>query len=367
MHTFRVSAVELSSKSFTPTTLADSLAARTPGACEAGAANLANLVEPRPVKREFLDAATQHAFVDAVALAFAQHFPLILSPDDVWLCLAQGFALHVTQNAEALRGRFVGGEGKPTLEVRRDDFVKGSPDNDWPACLAAFSDAIAGHIGKKRDLVVADFSTTGPIERAASEITLMDAMQHYFVYELSSMCGIPEITLLGTTEDWRSIRRRAEVFTEFDLGFWTKELVPVLDQFVAASSGQVDEAFWQSFYKQPGGSGGPFIGGWIKTLFPYVNLREWDAAEHRIRRVLRRNPFLTRAKNLDPGLKSGDFPAGISVAPFQWKIGAPPVEARFPMELLGGFVGISQAPESLALRPAIGWAVRDAVQAQSGG
>ncbi|WP_441290726.1 DUF4419 domain-containing protein [Sorangium sp. KYC3313] len=31
----------------------------------------------------------------------------VLSPDAVWLCLAQGFAHHVALNAEALRGRFV--------------------------------------------------------------------------------------------------------------------------------------------------------------------------------------------------------------------------------------------------------------------
>jgi hypothetical protein len=39
--------------------------------------------------------------------------------------------------------------------------------HDWQGCFAEWSDAIAAHIGRKRDLVVASFSTTGPIERAA--------------------------------------------------------------------------------------------------------------------------------------------------------------------------------------------------------
>ncbi len=53
--------------------------------------------------------------------------------------------------------------------------------------------------GYRRLVFVCDFSTTGPIERAASEIVLMDAMQSYFDYVLQWICGTPEVTLLGST------------------------------------------------------------------------------------------------------------------------------------------------------------------------
>jgi hypothetical protein len=52
-----------------------------------------------------------HPLIEAVHTAFAEHYPLTLSPDDVWLCLAQGFALHVEANAEGLRSRFVRHQG----------------------------------------------------------------------------------------------------------------------------------------------------------------------------------------------------------------------------------------------------------------
>lgn len=49
----------------------------------------------------------RHGFLDALAIAYKAHLPLALSPDDVWLCIALGFAQHVNLHAEALGG-FVG-------------------------------------------------------------------------------------------------------------------------------------------------------------------------------------------------------------------------------------------------------------------
>jgi hypothetical protein len=300
---------------------------------------------------------TTHPLIEAVHTAFAEHYPLVLSPDDVWLCLAQGFAMHVEAHSEALRSRFVGHEGKLELEVRRDDFVRGSPDNDWQGCFAEWSDAIAAHIGKKRDLVVAAFSTTGPIERAASELVLLSAMKNYFNFRLMTMCGIPAITLLGTPDDWRAIRRRAEVFAEFDLADWGRVLLPVLDQFVAAAAGHADRAFWQSIYKWKGGSGGPYVTGWINVLFPYLSYLEGGGGP--LVKFMRNDYALTWSHDMDApfrGTTVGAFPRGLSHVPVIWQY----LNTTIPMTLSGGFVGISQDPRTLAVRPAIGWGVQTA-------
>ena len=96
--------------------------------------------------------------------AFYEHRPMTLSPDAVWFTIAQGFATHVNLNAEALRHRFRAARGQKTLIVNRPDFVLGKT-NPWPEAFSAFSGTeIADHVGPLRDLVVADFSTTGPIE-----------------------------------------------------------------------------------------------------------------------------------------------------------------------------------------------------------
>ena len=44
---------------------------------------------------------------------------------------------------------------------------------------------------------------------AAFDVSLMDAFQGYFEYEMRAGCGIPEFTVLGTEADWQSIRSRS--------------------------------------------------------------------------------------------------------------------------------------------------------------
>jgi hypothetical protein len=77
----------------------------------------------------------------------------------------------------------------------------------------------------------------------------MDTFQAYFEYEMLAGCGIPKVTLLGTPDDWRSMRRRAGMLSEFELTWWTDALLPVLDQIVETAEGQVDPSFWRSFFR----------------------------------------------------------------------------------------------------------------------
>ena len=62
--------------------------------------------------------------------------------------------------------------------------------------------------------------------------------------------GIPQITIEGTVDDWKKLRDRALGLAQYDLVWWVEALEPVLDQFVAASSGSVDEQFWSTMYMQ---------------------------------------------------------------------------------------------------------------------
>jgi hypothetical protein len=297
----------------------------------------------------------EHGLLRAVHAAYALHYPLVLSPDAIWLAIAQGFAMHVNANTERLRGKLVRHDGQARLEIRRDDFVKGSAANPWPEVFGAFSDGVARHIGRQRDLVVCDFSTTGPCERAASEIVLLDTLARYFRYGLGSLCGIPEITLEGTAEDWRALRRRARALEEYELGWWTDALGPVLDRLVDTAEGRPDVPFWEAFFKQVDDSGGPWVRGWINVLFPY--LREGEAQT-----PVRNQAMATWKQGLSAGYggpRPSSIPSGLSRVPFAWHH----LAQVFPMLFLGGFVGVAQDGGTLALRPAIGWAVCDDVPA----
>ena len=63
-----------------------------------------------------------------------------------------------------------------------------------------------------------------------------------------------------------------------------------------------------------------------------------------------------------------NYPTGLARAPFVWEYRDKQGGAvrRWNMEFLGGFVGIAQDPDTLCLRPEIGWAVREGVGTSEG-
>ena len=287
--------------------------------------------------------------------AFYEHRPIALSPDAVWFTIAQGFATHVNLNAKKLRHRFVRHEGKQRLVVMRPDFQLGQP-NPWPEAFAAFSTQIAEHVGKLRDLVVADFSTTGPLERAATEVLLMDTFQAYFEYVMMCGCGIPSLTLLGTPDDSRSVRRRAQHLSEYGLEHWTAALLPVLDRIVATAEGDDDPRFWQSFFHYDSGSGGSALTGWINVLYPY--LVDWKT-----KRPVEANPFMAAweqnfakpakwQKPPGPGLRQ--IPSGLASAPVV--VQDVRTGATHDMHFVAGMFGVVEDASGV-LSPEFGWAI----------
>jgi hypothetical protein len=236
-----------------------------------------------------------------------------------------------------------------------------APDNDWGGVFAEFS---AGILAQSTDVTrhfVADFSTTGPVERAVSNMALLAAMKSYFDLELMTLCGIPQITLLGQEHDWRQIRERVERFEELGLGEWLTALRPVLDAFVSAAQADVDLDFWQSLFKWEDVSGGAEVSGWVNVLFPY--LRTADGLVVRgseIRTHPHPNVHATHSRRsaCQPhgGPTESEFGSGLVAAPLAWLHLSETIE----MDLLSGFVGVSQDPETLTVRPAIGWAVCEA-------
>src|SRR6266496_6800098 len=58
-----------------------------------------------------------HGLAAAIFHAYNNHQHLRLTPDDIWLTIAQGVSHHINYNAENFRSRFVNHEGKKTLLI----------------------------------------------------------------------------------------------------------------------------------------------------------------------------------------------------------------------------------------------------------
>ena len=292
-----------------------------------------------------IDDARYHPFLLSVHYAFSSHRPLIIKPDHIWLLIVQGFATYVDNNQKKLRSMFVKHKGKAKLKVRRDDFIKGNKNNPWEEVFPEFCKQIGAHIGTQNlALITAKFSTTTPVEQAAFQITLMDAMKHYFEYHCYTLCGIPAITLEGTPQDWKNLLIRARKLKKYKLDWWIKSLEPILQEFINASEGNINKMFWKSIYKELNGSGGASMRGWISKFFPYIVDSSGEA--NIINPIFKYNYIRLRLNN---------FPYGISRAPFTWHY----LTKEFKMEFLAGFIGVSHHKKTDRLKAEIGWVILD--------
>lgn len=300
-----------------------------------------------------------HALLTAMNLSFYDHFPLRLSPDAIWITLARGFALHVNEHAEKLRHRFVSHSGKKELTVRRMDFSPGE-DNPWPEVFEEFTDQIVEHTGGMSELIQADFSTTGQVERAVSNLMAMETFKSYFEYIMYAGCGTPSITLTGTTEDWAKLRERAQRFADFGLEEWINALDPILEEFVHARNGQVNTDFWRSMFRYNSGSGPAVMTGWANVLFPYF--KDYQSEK------LYPNPYLNDWRDrlaIDDRQnwrERWDDPQGVGLAAIPSCFTSVPLTVFWggeetKMRLIGGLLGVSQDDETLEVKPECGWAV----------
>uniref|UniRef100_A0A0G4IAL1 Uncharacterized protein n=1 Tax=Chromera velia CCMP2878 TaxID=1169474 RepID=A0A0G4IAL1_9ALVE len=329
----------------------------------------------------------------AVHLAFYEHLPLILSPDAIWITIAQGFANHVNMNAKKLRYRFVDHEGQKDITISRPEFIRGSPDNNWEGVFPEFSAKIKQATKENiADLIRCEFSTTTPTSRICSEIVLMESVKSYFRFVIVCGCGIPSITLRGTVADWQEVRRRAEGLLKVcpDLDWWISELILVLDQFVAAAEGRGDKRFWASVCNVFGGSGfrSP-LSGWVQVFYPYLlsggkTGRGWGFREDsEPSSDLEKNAYLGewrkcfesgKAPNMSSGsmfsfdehekgscgmgVKLERIPSSLSFVPFKYVDlldGGRQIDYRF----YGGLTHVVQRETDTAVEPLWGWAVAE--------
>ncbi len=290
-----------------------------------------------------------HSLVSAVYLAFSEHRPLVLTPDAVWITLAQGFAQHINHHANALRSRVVTHKGTVTLRATTWELAN---SGDWADVIQQWSDGVQPRIpADLSQLMLCDFSTTTPIARTVSQVVMLDAFQQYFDYQVCFICGIPTITVKGSVHDWVTIRERVDVMAGFHLEWWTDRLKPIVDGFIDTVNGHPSQTFWRHIFSPKDVYGGHLITGWLADLFPYIKDPITNAATVR-------NPILAIPREqltTKDGLSSGNIPVGLSRAPFT--LSSTSAQESKAMELIAGFMGVKQDAETGRLEPQIGWAV----------
>lgn len=292
-------------------------------------------------------------FFSMVCLAYAHHRPIILTPDAMWILICHGFSQYVNHDPDKFRDYLVSHQGKETL------LIQTSPGTTSEQKIEKFASLVGKETkGDLAEVMTCNFSTTGMVERMVSQIVLMDAVKPYFDYlEFLVGCGIPSVTLEGTPDDWKLLREKTRRLGEFGVSEWTDRLDPILEQFVAASEGMPDAEFWwnmaikgrpRNFHLLETG-GGCGIGlpageptkfdGWFLEFIPF------DANWSRPQKIAYDHNLIPLMTSV-PIIQYVDDGAGNCLG----------INA---LELRAGIVGLSQNNETMALRPEVGWLVRN--------
>ena len=293
----------------------------------------------------------QNPFFKGMIDAFADHRPVVLTPDAIWFLICQGFAHWVNDNPEELRDLFVDHEGKIDLVVQSGKELL-SGEADWEAIVDSFYVQIRDNTkGDIADIMSAPFSTTGVNEHMVSQIALMETVKSYFDYIVIYLsCGIPSVTLKGTPDDWQSILDRTRKLRAYGIDWWVDDLEPILEEFVKASKGKPNTEFWRSIVKKyrPGDVRGLSCGmdigstkfdGWFLKFLPYDENGRTPAEVNMDHNML---PEMVRTEY--KYIIFNDFTGEI--------------EKEMMMEFWAGIVGMEVDPETYAMTPKMGWFTR---------
>lgn len=220
---------------------------------------------------------TNKGLIGSVLTAYSTHQNLQLRPDDIWITLLAQFSSYVNGRAEELRDKIVDHEGQKELEVKAGGTIY-SVDFGWMS--VQMLDKISENIKDPtlREWFLPGFSTSTIVDDVSAAAMAMCSFQAYFTYKFSLLCGIPQITLLGTVEDWTALRQKVERFVEFDDAEktmstkWVPLLRSIVDNFVESSQNgsKNNMDFWDSIVSHkrvPAGCADRNdLTGWISTF-----------------------------------------------------------------------------------------------------
>ena len=286
----------------------------------------------------------EYAFFSSLVEAYACHHSFTISPDMVWLLITQGFARYVNEHSEEMRDKLVYHQGKKQIVIALNNYAEEilSEDADWNTIIAMYADSIKAQTkGNIAEIITADFSTTGFVEKIASQVTLMETFKSFFEYiGVLVGCGFPTITIEGSPQDWQHMIEKTEQLSQYGLSDWLDQLKPLLKEFVLAAEGKPNRSFWRTIVKKdaiknfkPGGGykkAPTHLDGWILKFYP--------DKDGKLKKSI---PY---TDNLEK-----------EIVRVPYKLIDPKHHRIYHLELCSGFVSATLDKQNRSVKPKIGW------------
>ena len=295
------------------------------------------------------------SFINLVASAYAAHNSIEINPDDIWLTILNGIRLHVKNNRDSLKDRFVSQGADTAIEIRNDSLSRNITYEEWHGVIADLFDSLQEKIPVETgEPLNVKFSTTSPIDYNISRSLVMAVASEYYTYIWAVACGIPQIKVNGTKLDWSLLKDSFnKLASRLNLEWWVKELNPILDEFINVFDGKINLIHWRSIFKKVFEESGCdrriTVDGWITKFYPYIGR---DKPE-------RRNEWNGAIDLMT------DIPKGVTDVDINWIYAGKTI----PLKIYTGFVGIQvdttrkmlKASRGYALMSYCGWCDMDSI------
>lgn len=243
---------------------------------------------------------TENHFFNAIIHSYNQHLPPVVRPDDLAIMLVLTVAKAIDLNPNDLKSAFFtppktkskdddGSSPSPYLEVWQDGGAL------WDIFFSKMVQKIKNNVTERGQKILnsfdcSNYSTSSIISECVANIQIMSVMKNYFSYGMMLGCGIPEVVLLGSVEDWNKLEMNYKNLKEHlpELNWWYRWLDIVIDMLInmrrlkpegdpqsnIVKSSQVPNEYkeiWKRVVcRVPQGSGGQsHLGGWIHILAPF--------------------------------------------------------------------------------------------------
>jgi len=193
------------------------------------------------------------SFLSGLYEAHSKHYPVRISPDNIWLLIVQAFTYHVNSDSEKLRHQFVNFEGKQKLIVFYNDIsdISEVDKNILEDFSEQINELMKKYLGEELlETLTSDFSTTDYNSLIVSKISIMGTFKKYFEYSLRYGCGIPYIILEGTADDYKKILEKAKKLAKYDFNWYIERITEPIQKMIEAKEGNIDTEYFKKIIQK---------------------------------------------------------------------------------------------------------------------
>ena len=300
-------------------------------------------------EEEYFYLAGDCPLIEGYRSAYLHHFPIVINPNYFWLMILQGFSKHmeIKDNSKRNRHKFVDFEGKKEIKIETGLNLFRASDDQWQIIIDNLLKETSKNITNINkdilNLINAKFSTSTREQEIANNVTFLSIFKKYFKYKIMGTCGISQIIIEGTIQDWELLLKKIIEIGSLDeeIVFWTNEIKTIINKIIETLQTQKPDI---NFYKnmvqntdrsrecQP-----DLINGWIIKFIPYDknnNKSQFNSPEFN-------------------GLSIENIPSQIVGLPFNIQN----LSKIYNAEIYTGFFGVTQDELTLEIKPVIGYAI----------